>query len=580
MISDRMVYMISIAGLACMMLTSCVKENGRGLNLVAENHQGGTKTSVNGTSINWVNGDKVDINNVAYTISYTAGSTANVEVTAEEHAALLACYPADVLKSMDALSITVDLPASYIYAETDGQQSIAFPMVAKGEMEKGGSLYFKHLCAGIEVKVKNTTDSKLVVRSINVASQNSQLCGERTIDISGIDGDFTVAPANTSNDAQKHISLALAEDDAILDVNEEQTFQLPTYPITEGDQLTFTIYSGERKIEGVLITALYTYHNTVDVTNEIARATVASTPAISMNTDNGHVHRVSSKFTVNSNGTQVFFSQGILQYSMQRSEWRFASHQYAGIGDGNLTSDDLIDLFSYGQTDPNSAYVNVDGDVSGGNNDWARAAGVVNGGRDQGDRAWRSMKWDEWKYLLYKRNTGIRIGTVDNASYMMARVNGHNGVVLFPDAFDPNEVAASLTLPVSRWSADAINTVNYKVDASGQRTESESGTVRADVTPVQLPYSDWAILEAAGCVYMVADGWINGGKYKDDGNGYYWMGSQYGDNNQKKAYDMFFNNKGIPTDLSFSRPNANTLWAKQKTNKMAVRMVRDVEAND
>ena len=40
-------------------------------------------------------------------------------------------------------------------------------------------------------------------------------------------------------------------------------------------------------------------------------------------------------FTINSNGDQVYFSQGNLQYQASTNTWRFATNQWDYVGDGN-----------------------------------------------------------------------------------------------------------------------------------------------------------------------------------------------------------------------------------------------------
>lgn len=57
-------------------------------------------------------------------------------------------------------------------------------------------------------------------------------------------------------------------------------------------------------------------------------------------------------FTINSNGDQVYFSQGNLQYQASTNTWRFAENQYDAIGSVNWaissTNEGWIDLFCWG----------------------------------------------------------------------------------------------------------------------------------------------------------------------------------------------------------------------------------------
>ncbi len=560
------------ASLVALSMAGCMKESDNMLQLVAEGHQGGAKTSVSGANIYWVDGDKVLINGSEYTLHTTANTTATVEVTANENADLLAIYPSS-LGTVSNSQVDVTLPSVYFYSEADGRQQVAFPMVAKGKMEQGGSLRFKHLSAAIEVVVKNTSGHRLMVRSIVVKSDQSQLCGTRSIAVSDWGTDFAVEPVQTNTAADRKVSFALDEDDCVLDNGASRAFQIPVYPILPGDNLNFTIYSGEKKIEGVLVTALYTYHSgDIAVSGGIARAKVAQTPEIEI-AEGAKVTRMDSKFSVAA-GQQVYFSQGILQYSKVNRKWSFADNQYKGLGADNMTSTDMIDLFCYGQTDPNADYTKVVDSVSGTDNDWARHAGITYDGvtTKQVDK-WRTLTWAEWKYLI-RRETGITINGKPNVSYVLANINNQDGLLLLPDGFNPANVSACLSKPIDSWQTTSMNVVSQ--DDHDNRFDYET-----------ISLSDWAVLEAAGCVFMVADGWLNYSNgsfgHRNPNDGIYWIGSEY---NADKGYVMYFNSRGIPTDDADSRPHSNTLWAKAKytlnnrSNKMAVRMVRDVTVVD
>lgn len=560
------------ASLVALSMAGCMKENDNMLQLVAEGHQGGAKTSVSGANIYWVDGDKVSINGSEYTLHTTANTTATVEVTANENADLLAIYPSS-LGSVSNSQVNVTLPSVYFYSEADGRQQVAFPMVAKGRMEQGGSLRFKHLSAAIEVVVKNTSGHRLMVRSIVVKSDQSQLCGTRSIAVGDWGSGFAVEPVQAATAAERMVSFALDENDCVLDNGASRAFQIPVYPILPGDNLNFTIYSGEKEIDGVLVTALYTYRSgDIAVSGGIARAVVAQTPDIEI-AEGAKVSRTPSRFSVGPNGEKVYFSQGILQYSKVDRQWSFADHQYKGFGADNMNSTDLIDLFCYGQTNPNANYTKVVDSVSGTDNDWARHAGITYDGVTKQVDKWRTLTWAEWKYLLH-RQTGITINGKHDVSYVLANINNHDGLLLLPDDFNPADESPCLSKPLDSWLTTSMNVVSQ--DAHDNRFDYDT-----------ISLSDWAVLEAAGCVFMVADGWLNYSNgsfgHKNPNDGVYWIGSEY---NADRGYVIYFNSRGIPTDDADSRPNSNTLWAKAKytsnnrSNKMAVRMVRDVAVTD
>lgn len=188
---------------------------------------------------------------------------------------------------------------------------------------------------------------------------------------------------------------------------------------------------------------------------------------------------------------QVWFSQGNLQYRATSNTWRFASHQWEFVGPCNDKAaadyDGWIDLFGWGTSgrdhgavnyqpwskieDTKSnilyqAYGNPDANLYDGTGeaDWGYNA-ISNGGNQEG--LWRTLTIDEWTYLLCSRNTasGFR--------FVMARVNGKDGVVVLPD----------------RWKSTgyAFNAVNAMVECSANIISSDEWT---------------RVLEPAGAVFL------------------------------------------------------------------------------
>lgn len=547
---------IVAASLAGLVMTACEKEKTGTLKLVAEQHHSNAKTSLDGASIQWVDGDQVDINGTPYTIS-----NASVNVTENEGATLMACYPAGIKKAMTESSVTVTLPTHYAYEvdPTDASmQKIDFPLVSKGIMEENGSLYFKHLCAGVIVTVKNTTDYPLVVRTISLTAEKSQLCGQRTISLDNLDGNFTVPAQETATAKDRRVSLTLGESDAILAVNQEKTFQLPVYPIEENDNLTFTIYAGEKKISGVIITAAYAYNNEVPITAEIARAKVISTPSIEIKQSSEKVAYTESKFSIDANGTQVYFAEGDLVYKKSTGQYRFSVNQYTTFNTANVGGDE-VDLFCYGENgSATSSTVNTD--IAGTTKDWGNNAIQCTDGNSTTPLEFRSLTNAQWMYLLKQRQTGLTIGGVSDARYALCIIHDNNGILLFPDHFSMPQISVDY----STW-----NTVNA----------TNTGAV-VDYTYLDIT-NDWPILETEGCVFLVADGWINDkNEFTEGHNGVYWTGSIYDDGTNSKpfAYNLFFNKRGLATKTSDSRPLAadRGLWGKNRKGKLAVRLARYV----
>ncbi|MBQ2187100.1 MAG: hypothetical protein II523_04725 [Bacteroidales bacterium] len=246
---------------------------------------------------------------------------------------------------------------------------------------------------------------------------------------------------------------------------------------------------------------------------------------------------INGKFSINSQGNQVFFSKGNLQYQASSNTWLFAENQtdVAGNSNTNIAQNysGLIDLFGWGTSgwnngnnyyQPYSAgyspdqsiaygYGPTDGsnynyDLSGAyaNADWGVYNPILNGGNQAG--IWRTLTIDEWGYILFTRETPSGI------NYAKANVNGRNGVILLPDNWDP--------------SVYTLNSTNWD----------------------HAPYSDnvissysWAKMETNGAVFLPAAGYREGATvYNLGANGYYWSSDCY-DNYYKDAF--FIGQNGV-----------------------------------
>lgn len=191
-------------------------------------------------------------------------------------------------------------------------------------------------------------------------------------------------------------------------------------------------------------------------------------------------------------GRQVRFSKGNLQYQASTGIWRLAEQQYDFVGLDNEkiseTYSGWIDLFGWGTSGYDHGAVNwqpwsgntvaqsnglhlaygsanyglydLDGKA-----DWGYNA-ISNGGNKENQ--WRTLRRDEWVYLLFVRNTasGVR--------FAKARVNGVDGVVLLPD----------------HWKA-----VTYHLNSVNDPSLAFSNN--------EISLSDWqCVLEPAGAVFL------------------------------------------------------------------------------
>ena len=254
---------------------------------------------------------------------------------------------------------------------------------------------------------------------------------------------------------------------------------------------------------------------------------------------------LAGKFTINSSGKQVQFSQGNLQATYDGSAWTwaFAENQWDYIGDaegntkvsestpfvaGFSATSTTVDLFGwvgssstftgvaqYGINKANSGYGTSTSEAL--KSDWGTLA-ISNGG-NTANSGWRTLTKDEWTYLFNTRT--VNGGTGSGKSYTLGQnVNGKLGLVIYPDDY----TGAAYTTG-----------------------------------------SDWSEFESAGCVFLPAAGLRNGTTVGNAGSGgYYWSSSPH-DSNVVKAYDVLFDSGNLsPAD------NLDRYFG------CSVRLVRDV----
>ena len=206
---------------------------------------------------------------------------------------------------------------------------------------------------------------------------------------------------------------------------------------------------------------------------------------------------------------QVTFSKGNLQYHPANDEWRFAENQTDYIGEENsncsLTYNGWLDLFGWSTSSTNFGVSTseVNGDYSGSFVDW----GTNKIGNDA-PNTWRTLTYNEWKYLLKNRPNA-------NSLKGVAQVNGVNGLILLPDS----------------WTCPSG--VTFK---SGFHNNSGVDYYAAYQT---FTAAEWSKLESAGAVFLPATGGRYGSDVSDVQNyGFYWSATMY---NSYYAFCFYFN---------------------------------------
>lgn len=200
---------------------------------------------------------------------------------------------------------------------------------------------------------------------------------------------------------------------------------------------------------------------------------------------------------------KIHFAQGNLQYV---GTWQFAANQWDIMG--NTQADDHRDLFGWGTGDtPNK--------VSGDDvdyltfNDWG--ANVITSGGNTAN-LWRTLSIIEWRYMLRERDNAAERVTVGT-------VNDIEGLILLPDEW---------TLPDGQTMT--IHHAQYATNS---------------YTPAQ-----WAILEAAGAVFLPYAGDRSGSKYSRDPNYF-----AYYQTSSEASYYMFRSLQFHPTIQEYGDPD-------------------------
>lgn len=251
---------------------------------------------------------------------------------------------------------------------------------------------------------------------------------------------------------------------------------------------------------------------------------------------------ISGMFTINSNGDQVYFSQGNLQYQASTNTWRFAENQWNYVGGivyetqyGNVVGSDntyisenydgWIDLFGWGTSNINhgancyqpwsisriySEYYaygiwNANLYDQTGQADWGYNV-ISNGGNDE--NYWRTLTFEEWNYIFNYRS---------GSHYAKANVNGVNGILLLPDG----------------WNSS--NYLLHDIDAQG-----------APFSCNVISYDDWiGVFEVNGAVFLPAAGIRFGTTVMNfESCGNYWSASCY---NSSHAYYVDFDEGALST---------------------------------
>lgn len=381
-------------------------------------------------------GEQIRINNGTYSIQYSGAEAQINDVAADEGTTrrYTAFYPASMAGDADIRTgqITVTLPTEQNYEENEGKQNVALPMAAVIDGE-GMVFNFYNLCSLLKIKVHNATASAFTVQSICVAANNSNISGTATVTPTGSSNDFL-----TITSGQKYVTLSNINKN--IAANGDAYFYIVLPKISTNNTFSFRINTNNgrcvKKMTG----------NGV----QLPRNTIAD---LGLNVQ----QVIPEGFSVASN-RRVVFAPGNLQYQGSTRTLRFAPNEWDFIGNnpGNTTTradrdnqSAWIDLFAYGTsgvgndahlpshiTTTDSEYPGQD--ISGTNYDWGVSRNILNGSTTDPAGTWRTPTKEEWGYVFNTRTMILYSGYFTRVpQYSHCSVNGVDGVVLFPDNFEP-----------------------------------------------------------------------------------------------------------------------------------------------
>lgn len=524
-------YTILLFGIL-LMLAGCKKDNPDGipegaLLLTTEGFvgPGGAKTSVNGTSVQWDNGDQVLIRDTVRTVTVNTERTrAYIEGFKKSTSGVYYGYSPHDLSVTTADATTVTVPSIYECHYTGGRQVIKLPLIGKANYNDD-VIRFRHVTAAVKLDIKNVTGVPVVLDSVVVSSATQQLSGSCGVTISV--GGLTVdAPQTTSTPANRKVKVTFTDSPEIA-TNAIKEVQIPILPIAArtDDDFTISIYT-HANIAGAAPGTRYIFSHAG--TNDALARNEMMTAKIALS-DGGSTHPT-GLIPVNPQGKKVIFSQANLKYQATTHKWRFHDYQWDYIGNapGNNTVEadrakqsDWIDLFGWGTgTQEKAIMVSVSAGDYTSYNEWGVNA-IENGGNQP--NLWRTLTSAEWNYVLNMR------GAQDMPRYAPVKIAGsHQGLIIFPD--------------------------NYSLSLDNITTSGETLIVNTPSTVYtnnELSLDTWREMEAAGAVFLPAAGYRGDNTvnpYNPTGvlgagqEGVYWSSSA---SNAGDAYRLLISNSNM-----------------------------------
>ena len=422
--------------------------------------------------------------------------TSGTDVTANGEGGYLAYCPASISEeeaTSNNANNLITIPQLQT-ATADGKMQ-CMPMYAKSNYSEAPRLDFKNLCGILRLHLTGSTDD--VVSKIELKTdENKPIAGLFALQASNTDAPYITTDVLYSTTTNHYSTVELSTSQNI-GSGKDFYIYLPQgdYPKmeitieTNDGRICKKVFDGSQNGNGgpTAISIIRSQYTSVTFSD----LTFSFPPYFSVG-----------------NNVKVFFSPGNLQYDIDNTTWKFASNDYVYLGaayvhptntsySSNTNTTGVIDLFGWGTGDDVTDETERSSFADWGSNQIQTSDGSVS----YPANTWRTLTYDEWNHLLNSRTCTSTFGsTTTNARFVKAKVNGKNGLILFPDVYNHPE---GVTTPSNINSTSNIswsNVTSYNAD-------------------------DWAAMKENGAVFLPAAGWISyaTGNYSNNNDrGCYW----------------------------------------------------------
>lgn len=454
-------------------------------------------------------GDQVILNNNTQSVTKGTDNHYHIAVAESDQSAstFYSIYPASAVNGTSVTSETsVTLPAVQIYQEVEGKQKVEALMAAMGT----NRLEFKNLCALLEVKVVDLPDGAWLTKiEVTTTTTNATLCGTGNVNFTS-SSDITLGTLSGGINGGKTVKLQFDGD-----TKGNGTYYVVVPPVSNTGFDISIHYRMPSTTDGAI--QLFTKRMKQTSTTNTLGSSQYGGIVCDMNSTTP-VEHLPGAYSV-SETNQVYFSRGNLKFDASSTpKYSFELNQtvYTPTDGTNaaVSSTGYLPFFCNDRRMDQNNPVLHDNSRQGLPIDYASFAipATTTG-------AWRTPTSSEWNFVVsrHTHNIGSPLGTVSHACYAYVKVNGAFGMMLFPDLFEwPATVSESL-IP---------NTLN---------------AASSDWNDIDYTTTEWAQLEDAGCIFLIAAGWTNWTPSQQGDPGFYWSSTPKANNsNNKDAYAFYF----------------------------------------